>query len=95
MPRIGAAGHDLVEDAAPFGEVVVASRRAGRPLAQPREPLLVVPLAPGADHAAPLVDGQLDAAALVDPPVRLVLGRLAVEDDAVEIEHHRRRKHSQ
>jgi hypothetical protein len=84
----GTGRHDLLEDSPPLGEVGVARGRVRGLRAEPGKPLLVVPFAPGADHPAPFVDGQRDAAPLVDPPVRLVFRCFAVEDDAVEVEDH-------
>ena len=37
---------------------------------------------------APFLRRQIDAALLVDAPMGFELGRFAIENDAVEVEHH-------
>src|SRR5439155_24591780 len=80
------ARNERFENAPPLLVIRLTRRRARRLLAQPDEPLVVVPLGPQTDRAAPVVDGQRNAAPLVDPAVRFVFRSFAVEDDAVEVE---------
>ena len=91
MPRIGSRRHELLKDAALLALEALAVERPRRALAElrvtsgPRALADTMPIWP--HHSS---RRQRRAALLVDAPVRLELGSFAVEDDAVEVEDHRR-----